>query len=66
MEAKGPTTEVRAEAPMAELLDYAADLRSISGGRAEFATELERYEEVPAHISSKVAVSARAGAAATV
>ena len=66
MEAKGPTTEVTAEAPMAEVLDYAADLRSISGGRADFTMEFERYDEVPAHLSLKVAASARVGAAATV
>jgi elongation factor G len=54
MEAKGSTTEVRAEVPMAEVLDFAPDLRSISGGRAEFTMEFERYEEVPAHLAAKV------------
>ena len=66
IEAKGPMTEVRAEVPMAEVLDYAPDLRSISGGRADFTMESERYEEVPAHLSPKVAASARVGAAAAV
>ena len=36
MEPKGAATEVKAEVPMAEVLDYAPDLRSISGGRADF------------------------------
>jgi len=54
MEAKGSTTEVRAEVPMAEVLDFAPDLRSISGGRADFTMEFERYEEVPAHLAGKV------------
>jgi elongation factor G len=54
MEPKGTTTEVKAEVPMAEVLDYAPDLRSISGGRADFEVEFERYEEVPAHLASKV------------
>jgi elongation factor G len=58
MEAKGQTTEVRAEVPMAEVLDFAPDLRSISGGRAEFTMEFERYEEVPAHLAEKVVSSA--------
>ncbi len=53
MEPKGSATEVRAEVPMAEVLDYAPDLRSISGGRADFAMEFERYEEVPAHLASQ-------------
>jgi elongation factor G len=55
MEPKGSATEVRAEVPMAEVLDYAPDLRSISGGRAEFEVEFDHYEEVPAHLASKVA-----------
>jgi elongation factor G len=54
MEAKGSTTEVKAEVPMAEVLDFAPDLRSISGGRADFTMEFERYEEVPAHLAAKV------------
>jgi elongation factor G len=54
MEPKGTTTEVAAEVPMAEVLDYAPDLRSISGGRADFEVELDHYEEVPAHLASKV------------
>ena len=40
-------TEVKAEVPMAEVLDYAPDLRSISGGRADFTMDFERYDEVP-------------------
>jgi elongation factor G len=54
MEAKGSTTEVKAEVPMAEVLDFAPDLRSISGGRADYTMEFERYEEVPAHLAGKV------------
>jgi len=54
MEPKGPATEVRAEVPMAEVLDYAPDLRSISGGRADFEVEFDRYQEVPAHLAEKV------------
>ena len=63
MESKGSTTEVKAEVPMAEVLDFAPDLRSISGGRAEFTMEFERYEEVPGHLASRVVESAGAGTA---
>jgi elongation factor G len=62
MEAKGSATEVRAEIPMAEVLDFAPDLRSISGGRADYTMEFERYEEVPAHLAAKVVDSTAAGA----
>ncbi len=58
MEPKGSTTEVRAEVPMAEVLDYAPDLRSISGGRAEFEVEFDHYEEVPSHLAAKVVAAA--------
>jgi len=66
IEAKGHTSEVRAEVPMAEVLDYAPDLRSISGDRAEFTIEFERYEEVPPHLAEKVTSAAHKGAAASV
>jgi elongation factor G len=62
MEPKGAMTEVKAEVPMVEVLDYAPDLRSISGGRADFAMEFDRYEEVPAHLASKVVAQSRGGA----
>jgi elongation factor G len=64
MEPKGSTTEVKAEVPMAEVLDYAPDLRSISGGRADFEMEFDRYDEVPAHLASRVV--SEAGEAAEV
>ena len=52
-------TEIKAEVPMAEMLSYAPDLRSLTGGRGEFTMEFERYEEVPAHLASKIVSQAR-------
>jgi elongation factor G len=54
MEPKGSMTEIKAEVPMAELLTYAPDLRSITGGRGEYTMEFLRYEEVPQHLAQKV------------
>jgi len=54
MEAAGPMTEIRAEVPMAEVLAYAPDLRSITGGQGDYAMELLRYEEVPAQLARRV------------
>ena len=54
------TTDIKAEAPMAEMLTYAPDLRSITGGQGEFTMEFLRYEEVPGHLASKVVDEARA------
>jgi elongation factor G len=54
MEPKGSMTEIKAEVPMAEMLTYAPDLRSITGGRGEYTMEFLRYEEVPQHLAQKV------------
>ncbi len=64
MEPAGGLTEVRAEVPMAEMLSYAPDLRSITGGQGEFTMELARYEEVPGHLVEKVVAQARGEAEA--
>jgi elongation factor G len=53
-------TEIKAEVPMAEMLFYAPDLRSITGGQGEFSMDFERYEEVPGHLAAKVVDDARA------
>ncbi|QEC48695.1 elongation factor G [Baekduia soli] len=47
-------TEVKAEVPMAEMLTYAPDLRALTGGQGDYTMEFARYEEVPAHLASKV------------
>jgi elongation factor G len=59
MEPKGSMTEIKAEVPMAEMLGYAPDLRSITGGRGDYAMEFARYEEVPAHLAQKVITAAQ-------
>src|SRR4051812_8787770 len=59
-EAVGGMTEVKAEVPMSEVLAYAPDLRSLTGGQGEYTLEFLRYEEVPAHLAGKVVAKARA------
>ncbi|HEX8051710.1 MAG TPA: elongation factor G [Thermoleophilaceae bacterium] len=54
MEPKGSMTAVKAEVPMAEMLTYAPDLRSITGGQGDYTMDFARYEEVPAHLAQKV------------
>jgi elongation factor G len=58
-EAVGGMTEVKAEVPMSEMLSYAPDLRSLTGGQGEYTLEFLRYEEIPAHLAQKVAEKAR-------
>src|SRR3954451_12170614 len=61
MEPKGSATEIKAEVPLAEVLDYAPDLRAITGGRGDYTMDFLRYEEVPGHIAQKIVAEAKAG-----
>jgi elongation factor G len=54
MEPVGAMTEIKAEVPMSEMLSYAPDLRSITGGQGDYTMEFLRYEEIPAHLAQKV------------
>ena len=47
-------TSVRAHVPMAEMLQYAQDLRSMTGGQGTFTMEFAHYEECPGPIAEKV------------
>jgi hypothetical protein len=46
--------KVVAEAPQAELFDYALGLRSMTQGRGIFEMKFERYEELPKHLAEKI------------
>lgn len=52
-----------AEAPQAELFDYAIVLRSMTQARGNFSMHFERYEEVPAQVAAEdyCSSSGRAG-----
>jgi elongation factor G len=54
----GGLTVIDAEAPLAEVLRYATDLRSITQGRGSFEMRFDHYEEVPQHIAQKVIAEA--------
>ncbi len=61
METKGHQQVVTANVPMAEMLNYAPALNSMTQGRASFHMEYSHYEEVPKVIQSKlIAESERA------
>ena len=46
--------KVVAEAPQADLFDYALGLRSMTQGRGVFEMKFERYEELPKHLAEKI------------
>ena len=59
MEPSGETAAVRAQAPMAEMLNYEPSLRSMTGGRGGYSMEFSHYEEVPAFLAEKVVKEAQ-------
>ena len=49
---------ITAEVPESEIMEYSADLRSLTQGRGVFTAELVRYEEVPFEQQSKIIAEA--------
>ena len=60
MDTKGHIQVIKSKVPMAEVLKYAQDLRSITSGRGEFHMEFSHYDELPAHLAEKVIKEAKA------
>jgi elongation factor G len=52
-------TEIKAQAPMNEILRYAPDLRSMTGGQGSFTMEFSHYEEAPQPVIDKVVAEYR-------
>src|SRR3970040_174309 len=50
----GTMTTVEAQAPLAGVQRYSADLRSMTQGRGNFLSSFSHYEEVPAHVAQKL------------
>ncbi|MFZ2088630.1 MAG: elongation factor G [Desulfobaccales bacterium] len=60
VEAQGRTQVIAAQVPMAEVLLYAPDLVSKTGGRGTYDMEFSHYEEVPPHLAEKIIAEANA------
>ena len=45
---------IKSQVPMAEVLNYAPALRSLTADRGDFSMEFSHYEEVPGQISEKI------------
>lgn len=63
MDSADDDTVIKAQVPMAELLTYGAQLRSITQGRGSFHLEFSHYAEVPHSLQDKVIAQAKAGKA---
>jgi elongation factor G len=54
MTPEGTRTVIEAQAPLAEVQHYAADLRSMTQGRGSYSMQFSHYEEAPAHIVQRI------------
>ena len=59
MDSKGKHQVIKAHVPLAEVLRYAPDLRSITAGRGMFTMRFSHYEEVPAQLQEAIIEQAR-------
>jgi len=60
MDTRGGTTVIKALVPMAEMLTYEQHLTSATGGRGSYHMEYSHYDEVPAHLQTKIIAAAKA------
>jgi elongation factor G len=54
MDSNGSNQIIKGSVPLAEILKYAPDLRSMTSGRGNFTYTHSHYEEVPAYIAEKI------------
>jgi elongation factor G len=59
METKGKKQIIKANVPLAEVLKYAPDLRSMTAGRGMFTMKVAHYEEVPGPLQEKIIAAAK-------
>jgi elongation factor G len=59
MDSKGSHQIVKGLVPLAEILKYAPDLRSMTSGRGTFTYEHSHYDEVPPYIAEKIIAEAK-------
>ena len=60
MNPEGGTNVIEAQAPLAEILRYAIDLKSITQGRGSYTVEFSHYEETPVQITQKIVAERQA------
>ncbi len=54
MEQKGNRTVIHAQVPLAEILRYGTDLRSMTQGRGIYTIEFDHYEPLPSHLVKNI------------
>ena len=59
MDSPGHHQIIKGQVPLAEILKYAPDLRSMTSGRGTFTYEHSHYEEVPSYIAEKIVAESK-------
>ena len=62
MDTIGFKSVVTAEVPLAEMLRYGNDLRSMTGGRGIYAMDFNRYDRVPSYVQDEIIADVEAAA----
>jgi elongation factor G len=65
-ESRGHNVVVKAKVPLAEMLDYATGLTSMTQGRASYSMEFSHYDFVPAELAQKIIDKEKAARGAAV
>ena len=60
MDSQGKLEVISAQAPLAEVIEYAPTLTALTAGRGQFRTEFSHYQEVPAHLVGAIVASSQA------
>ena len=59
MDTVGVKSVIRAQVPLAEVLRYGNDMRSMTGGRGIYAMSFSHYENVPAHLAEAIIAASK-------
>ena len=55
----GNICTVKAQAPLAEVMQYNSQLRSVTGGQGSYAMDLSHYEQVPGNVQQAIIAAAK-------
>ncbi|HEV2904421.1 MAG TPA: hypothetical protein VGW32_05200, partial [Pyrinomonadaceae bacterium] len=59
MDARGKNQVVKAQVPMAEMLNYQSTLNSITAARGSFHMQFSHYDPVPGQLAQKIVQQAK-------
>src|SRR5690606_22800484 len=60
MDTEGAKSTVTAQVPLAEMMRYGNELRSMTGGRGIYTMTFDHYDQVPAHVAQTIIAAHKA------